>query len=98
MEDTQAGKDLIAIGVRIGRDEGRDEGQELGTRLAMRENIVELLMMKLGRTEKNWRKELNTIKDIKALKTLYRAILNAKTHKQVQAAFDAVLGNGKQAK
>jgi hypothetical protein len=90
MEDTQAGKDLIAIGVR--------QGEELGALLTMRENIVALLTAKLGRTGKNWRKELNAVRDTKALKTLYRAILNAKTQKQAQAAFDAVLGNGKTAK
>jgi hypothetical protein len=90
MEDTQAGKDLIAIGVR--------QGQELGTLLAMRENIIDLLTAKLGQTEKTWRKELNTIKDIKVLKTLYRAILNAKSRKQAKDAFEAVLGNGKKTK
>ena len=98
MEDTQAGKDLITIGVRIGREEGREEGQELGSLLTLRELIVDLLTAKLGRTGKNWRKDLNTVQDAKVLKTLYRAVLNAKTHKQTQAAFDAVLGNGKQAK
>ncbi|MCI0691656.1 hypothetical protein L0337_06560 [candidate division KSB1 bacterium] len=94
MEDTQAGKDLIAIGVRM----GREEGQELGAILAMRENIVDLLTVKLGRTEKTWRKELNSIKDIKVLKTLYRAILQAKTRKQAKEAYEAVFGNGKKAK
>jgi hypothetical protein len=64
----------------------------------MRENIIDLLTAKLGQTEKTWRKELNTIKDIKVLKTLYRAILNAKSRKQAKDAFEAVLGNGKKTK
>jgi len=90
MEDTQAGKDLIAIGVR--------QGQELGSIRTLREIIIDLLTVKLGRTDEAWRKELKAIKDIIVLKTLYRAILNAKTRKQAKDAYEAVLGNGKKAK
>jgi hypothetical protein len=79
MEDTRAGKDLIAIGVRQ----------------TLRDNLIDLIQAKLGRVEKSWRTQLSTINKISTLKTLYRAVLQAKSHKQVQAAFDAVLGNGK---
>jgi len=82
MEDTQAGKDLI----------------EMGSLQTKREDIIDLLTFKLGRMEEAWQDELNTIRDLVILKTLYRTILQAKTHKQVQAAFDAVFGNGKKAR
>ncbi len=61
MEDTQAGKDLIAIGYRQGREEGVEEGVEkgvekgiargrdLGSLQTLRENLMDLLLAKLGR-------------------------------------------------
>lgn len=79
MEDTQAGKDLM----------------EMGSREMLRENLVDLVTVKLGRPEKTSFEQLNTITDVTLLKTLYRAILYAKSRKQVKAAFDAALGNGK---
>lgn len=82
MEDTQAGKDLI----------------EMGSRATLHEILVDLLTVKLGQPEDAWREELNTINDITVLKTLYRALLNAKSRRQAKDAFDAVLGNGKKAK
>jgi len=82
MEDTQAGKDLI----------------EMGSLRTLHEIIVDLLMVKLGRTDKTWQEELSAIKDLAILKTLYHTILQAKTRKQVQAAFDAILGNGHKTK
>lgn len=78
MEDTRAGQELI----------------EMGRLQAKREDIIDFLGIKLGRMDEAWREELNTLKDPAALKTLYHAILQAKTRKQVQAAFDAILGNG----
>jgi hypothetical protein len=82
MEDTQAGKDLI----------------EMGSRETLHEILVDLLAVKLGRPEEAWREELNTINDVAVLKTLYRAILQAKTRKQAKDAYEAVFGNGKKAK
>jgi hypothetical protein len=82
MEDTQAGKDLI----------------EMGSLRTLHEVITDMLAVKLGQTEEAWREELETIKDSTVLKTLYRALLQAKNRKQVKEAFDAVLGNGKKAK
>jgi hypothetical protein len=86
MEDTRTGKDLIEIGVRQG---GID---------VLREVLTDLITAKLGRPEKTWLEQVNTINDVKLLKALYRAILQAKSRKQVKAAFDAALGNGKEAK
>ena len=86
MEDTQAGKDLIEIGVRQGGVE------------TLREVLSDLITAKLGRPEKNWFEQMKTVNDVMLLKTLYHAILYAKSRKQVKAAFDAALGNGKQSK
>jgi hypothetical protein len=82
------------MGVRRGREEGR----ELGSLETLRENLSDLVTAKLGRPEKSWLTQVNTINDITLLKALYRAILHAKSRKQVKAAFDAALGNGKKAK
>jgi hypothetical protein len=85
MEDTQAGKDLIAIGVRQGREEGSVE--------TLHENLVDLVTAKLGRPERNWLEQLDTLNKVTVLKGLYQAILHAKSRKQVKAAFEAALGN-----
>ncbi len=90
MEDTQAGKDLIEIGTRQGREEGSIE--------TLYENLVDLVMVKWGRPEKTWIKQLRSINDVMELKALYHTILHAKSRKQVKAAFDIDLGNGKKSK
>ncbi len=83
MEDTRAGRDLIEIGVRQGSIE------------ILRENLGDLITAKLGRPEKTWFEQMKNINDVMLLKTLYHAILYAKGRKQIKAAFDAALGNGK---
>lgn len=110
MEDTQAGKDLIAIGYRRGREEGVEEGVEkgiekgiergrdLGSLQTLRDNLMDLLLTKLGRVEKSWLEQLETADSVTVLKAIYRTVLQAKTPKQVRAAFDAALGNGKKAR
>lgn len=106
MEDTQAGKDLIAIGYRQGREEGVEEGVEkgiergldLGSLQTLREILMDLFLAKLGRVEKSWLDQLETVDSVTVLKALYRTVLQAKTPKQVRAAFDAALGNGKKAR
>jgi hypothetical protein len=90
MEDTQAGKDLIAIGYR--------QGVDLGSLQTLRENLMDLLLAKLGRVEKSWLDQLETVDSVTVLKAIYRTVLQAKTPKQVRAAFDAALGNGKKAR
>jgi hypothetical protein len=90
MEDTQVGKDLIAIGVGVGREEGR----ELGSLETLHENLTELLATKLGRIEKAWPEEIKSIKDLSALKALYSSVLHAKSRKQVKDLLHASFGNG----
>jgi len=91
MEDTQAGKELIEIGVLHGREEGR----ELGSVETLREILTDMITTKLGRPEKIWLEQLDIINNVTVLKGLYQAILHAKSRKQMKAAFDAALGNGK---
>lgn len=90
MEDTRAGKDLIAIGVGVGREEGR----ELGSVATLHENLTELLTTKLGRLEKAWPEEIKSIKNLSALKALYSSVLHAKSRKQVRDLLHASFGNG----
>ncbi len=59
---------------------------------------MDLLLAKLGRVEKSWLDQLETVDSVTVLKALYRTVLQAKTPKQVRAAFDAALGNGKKAR
>jgi len=86
MEDTQAGKDLIAIGYRRGVDWASLQTQ--------REDLTELLSTRFKPVEKIWLDQLKAINDALTLKVIYRAVLQAKSRKQVKAAFDAALGNG----
>jgi hypothetical protein len=79
MEDTQVGKELMEIG-----------GLEM-----LRENLSDLITTKLGRPERAWFEQMNALNDLALLKNLYRAILHAKTPKQVKEAIDGALGNGK---
>lgn len=90
MEDTQAGKDLIEIGVR--------QGHELGSVETLREILADMITTKLGRPEKNWLEQLDIINNVTVIKGLYQAIRHAKSRKQMKAAFDAALGNGKKTK
>jgi hypothetical protein len=90
MEDTRAGKDLIEIGVR--------QGHELGSVETLREILADMITTKLGRPEKNWLEQLDIINNVTVLKGLYQAIRHAKSRKQMKAAFDAALGNGKKTK
>jgi len=78
MEDTQVGKELIAMG-------------RLQTQ---REYLNDRLSTRFKPVEKVWLDQLNAINNSMALKTIYRAVLQAKSRKQVKAAFDAALGNG----
>lgn len=82
MEETQVGKDLIAIG----RGEGSLE--------TLHENLTELLTMKLGRLEKAWPEEIKSISNLSALKALYSSVLHAKSRKQVKDLLHASFGNG----
>lgn len=86
MEDTQAGKDLIAIGYRRGVDWASLQTQ--------REDLTELLSTRFKPVEKIWLDQLKAINDAMTLKVIYRAVLQAKSRKQVKTAFDAALGNG----
>jgi hypothetical protein len=64
----------------------------------LHENLSDLITAKLGRLEKSWFEQMKTVNDVTLLKTLYHAILHAKSRKQVKAAFEAALGNGKKTK
>lgn len=82
MEDTQVGRDLIAIG----RSEGGVE--------AFRDALTELLAAKLGRLEKTWPDDLRSITSISTMKALYSSVLHAKSRKQVKDLLHASFGNG----
>ena len=105
MEETQVGKELIAIGYRRGHDEGIDEGiekgiekgRDWGSLQTQREDLIDLLVAKFNHMEKIWLDQLDTVNNPATLKGIYRAVLQAKSRKQVKAAFDAALGNGNKA-
>ncbi len=95
MEETTIGKELIAMGRHIGHSEGRVEGETLGRLKTLREDVIDLLTTRWSPPSRIVLKQLSSIDDSVALKSLFRALLQAKTRKQMQAALDAVLGNGK---
>ena len=95
MENTVVGQELIAMGRRIGISEGQAEGEVLGRLSALREDVLDLLTTRWSAPSRIVLKQLSGVDDPILLKSLFRSLLQAKTRKQMQAALDAVLGNGK---
>lgn len=91
MEDTTVGQELIAMGRRV----GLSEGETLGRANAVREGVIDLLTTKWNPPSRTVLKQLESVDNALALKSLFHKLLQAKTRKQMQAALDAVLGNGK---
>ena len=87
MEDTTVGQELIAM--------GQIKGEALGRLTTLREDVLDLLTTRWNPLSKNVLKQLGSVDDPVVLRSLFRALLQAKTRKQMQAALDAVLGNGK---
>jgi len=90
MEETQVGKELIAIGYR--------QGEDWGSLQTKREDLIDLLSARFKPVEKIWLDHLETVTNLVKLKTIYREVLRAKSRKQVKAAFDAAFGNEKKEK
>jgi hypothetical protein len=87
MEDTTVGQELIAM--------GQIKGETIGSLKTLRENVIDVLTTKWTPPGKNVLKRLGNVDDPVALKSLFRALLQARTRKQMQAALDAVLSDGK---
>lgn len=59
-------------GWQKGRQEGRQEGQQEGQKVAMRQNIVELLDVRLQVATQRFRDHLETVDDLETLRLLVR--------------------------
>jgi hypothetical protein len=110
MEDTAIGKELIALGHRMGHTEGHAEGlteghieghaegleagENLGRLKALRESVVDLMVTRWTPPNKYVLERLEKVDDILLLKGLFRALLKAKTRKQMENALDTALNNG----
>ena len=107
MEDTAIGKELIALGHRAGHTEGLiegqteghakglEEGENLGSLKTLRESVVDLITTRWCSPGKYLLARLEKTDDIMLLKGLFRALLKAKTRKQMENALGTALNNEK---